>query len=519
MAARRSLGIGFMLALALAVAACGGSDANGHPGAAGTDGHGAEAFPPSTIAFVDASTDMSSTGWQSVRTALGRIPGWAKVEAQMASELAKPASGTHKTSFAKDVRPWLGKEVAAGVLGVTMVGGKPKPEAVAYFESTDDAAAEKWIAVSGKRGGDYKGYHEYTEKSSSAVVAVGNGAVLIGTDAHSVELAIDAREGGSRLADSAAYKDALAKLPSEGVVVGFINPSSIGTLLTTVIAAANNGIGGGAAASGLANLGTVTDAMKSYTGIGMSFYGDANGVGLSYVASLDPAHPLKHAPQTITLLNHAPANAVAFIDEPLGDTAKQAGVMLQNPAVSGQLSAVESATGLSVVNDILPLLTGEMALVVSGGVPIGGSVLLRPTDVAAGSSTMHKITAAITKLQPDQTFSPLPGGVDGEQTMASGAAVTWSRAGDVLAIGMNTGGAVPGPGLESSAHYARTAANAHLAKDLSLLMWFDPARLADMPGVPASSTAGLRSVDGVVVWSGHDKGVTGGFYVDIPPAG
>src|SRR5215210_9353562 len=158
--------------LALVVAACGGAASNAAPGAAGTAGKGAEAFPASTLFFVDANADLNSSAWQKVRAVGARFPGYAELEAKISKALSQTNGGF---SFAQDIQPWAGDEAAFGVLAVTLAGGKPKPQFVAYLASKDDAQAIAAITSQGEttKTGDYKGYGEYTGKDRDVFAAVG----------------------------------------------------------------------------------------------------------------------------------------------------------------------------------------------------------------------------------------------------------------------------------------------------------------------------------------------------------
>src|SRR4051812_9257524 len=180
MIAIRPLAAAATVSLALVAAACGGASTTAAPGAAGTDGKGADAFPASTVAFIDANADVTSGAWQKVLTVAKRFPGFPKVEAQVQQELAKGDKGG---SFSQDVQPWLGDEAAAGLLSITLSAGKPKPQYAVFLASKDDAKATAAVAKDATKGADYKGYATFTSKDDpNEVAAVGKGAVLVAGD-------------------------------------------------------------------------------------------------------------------------------------------------------------------------------------------------------------------------------------------------------------------------------------------------------------------------------------------------
>ena len=74
-------------------------------------------------------------------------------------------SGENGFSFAQDIQPWMGDEAAFGVLSITLAGGKPKPQFVAYLASTDDAKAIAAITAKGDHEvGRLQGLREFTGK-------------------------------------------------------------------------------------------------------------------------------------------------------------------------------------------------------------------------------------------------------------------------------------------------------------------------------------------------------------------
>ena len=80
-----------------------------------------------------------------MRTVGARFPGYPKIEAKIAEAVSK--TGEDGFSFAQDIQPWVGDEAAFGVLSITLAGGKPKPQFVAYLASKDDAKATASITA------------------------------------------------------------------------------------------------------------------------------------------------------------------------------------------------------------------------------------------------------------------------------------------------------------------------------------------------------------------------------------
>jgi hypothetical protein len=518
----RLLATALASALALTAAACGGA-AKAGVGAAGTDGKGAMAMPAGTLAFIDANADPGSAAWKKV-TALGaRVPGFASLEARITQGLAVKGTGA-TGSYAADIKPWLGNEVAVGVVGVTLAGGKPAPQVVVYAASTDDAKAEAAVAKVAKRSGAYKGYTEYTPTSGDGVAAVGKDALLYATDVATLESAINAREGADNLAASTAYTDALAKLPADNVLVGYVDGPKVANLVQMASSLAGSAATGAAADA----LEKAVDQVRALRSVAMSVGADDNGLKLRVIESVDPSRKgsLPTGGST-TLLDRAPADAVAFADTTgLGAGIDEALASYRAlPAFARVEQQVATATGLSLTTDILPLLSGELALYVDGTTPPHGGLILKPADAARGAKTMHALTAAITKLQPTTTFTALPGGVDGEATTTNGHQVSWLRDGDILTVGLDTGGTVPAGGLAKAPGFSRTATAAGLPGEVSGLAWVDPAgigRLVPAGGDPKQAQAlkTFGALGGLLAWTtGTASEMTLTAYLAVPPAG
>ena len=533
MIAHRPLAAAATCALALVVAACGGATTTASaPGAAGTAGKGADAFPASTLFFVDANADVNSSAWQKVRTVGARFPGYAKVEAKVAEAVSK--TGQDGFSFAKDIQPWAGDEAAVGVLSITLAGGKPKPQFVAYLSSKDDAKATAAITGDGsaKKTGDYRGYAQYT--ADEAFIAVGKSAVLVSGDSISLKASIDAREGAAadRLSGSPLYTEALGTLPDDNVLVGYADGPKLAQLAGTAFEAA-----AGAGAKGLppAQVDQALSRLEALRAIAFSAGADDNGFRLHMSTLLDQAKTkaLKGVESSeLALLDRAPADALLYAGTPgFGDTLAKsvADATAANPEVAQGIAGFEAMTGLSVTGDLLPLLSGELGLYVSGGAPAKGALLLLPKDPTAAAASLKKITAAVGKAGTSGAnvpkFAPLPTG-EGEIATVDGHDVSWLHDGDLIAIGFDTGGVPPAGGLASSDRFRSVHDAAKAPDKVGALLYADVpglVALAQRSGagqVPAEALANIQALGGVLAWSTQEDGVgKSELYVQVPSQG
>ncbi|MDX6377496.1 MAG: hypothetical protein QOE98_1799 [Gaiellaceae bacterium] len=521
MIAPRPLAAVATCALALVVAACGGAASNAAPGAAGTAGKGAEAFPASTLFFVDANADVNSSAWQKVRAVGARFPGYPKIEAKITAALSQSKDGF---SFAQDIQPWAGDEAAFGVLAITLSGGQPKPQFVAYLASKDDAKAIAAITKKGEatKTGDYKGYGEYTGKDRDVFTAVGKGAVLVAGDTTALHASIDAREGDAagRLSASPLYGEALATLPDDNVLVGYADGAKLAQLAGTAFAAAAQG--DGTTAVPPAQVDQALSQLEALRAIAFSAGADDGGLRLRVSALLDEAKA-KQLGQTpsaeLKLLDRAPADALVYAGTPgWGDALDKAiASATSDPEVAQGIAGFEAMTGLTLKGDVLPLLSGEAGLYVSGGAPAKGALLLQPKDATAAAASLTRITAAIAKQggAGAPTFAPLPTG-EGQITTLEGHDVSWLHAGDLIALGFDTGGVAPAGGLAGSDGFRSVSGAAKLPGKVGALLY------ADIPGlvalaqraggeqVPAEALANIRALGGLLAWSTQDKGVAKG---------
>jgi hypothetical protein len=228
----------------------------------------------------------------------------------------------------------------------------------------------------------------------------------------------------------------------------------------------------------------------------------------------------------LKLLDRAPADALVFAGTPgLGGAIDKAitNATAANPEVAQGIAGMEAMTGLSVQNDIVPLLSGEIGAYVSGGAPAKGAVLLLPKDAAAGAASLTKITAAISKagVEAAPTFAPVPSG-EGQVAKVDGHDLSWVRDGDLLALGFDTGGVAPGGGLAGSDAFRSASAAAKLPGKVGALLYADIpglVNLAQRSGgepVPAEALANIQALGGALAWSTQQDGVAKGvLYVQV----
>ncbi len=511
-----------LLAVGLLATACGGSrSGGGGAGAAGTDGNGAAATPQGVLFFADANIDPGSDAWAKLQALGARFPGWAETVSRFETELNQ--SSDSGATFNADIRPWLGSEASVAVVSVTpptTSGGQMKPVVVGYVESKDDAKLEAAIQKGGKvqKSGDYKGYTLYRSTDGQMVAAIGKNALLVGTDEVNLRRAIDVREGDApALADSQAYKDALAKLPKSNIAVAYVDGTSIAELVNLAVAQQQHSA---VPAPSAAQLQQVQEQLKALQSMAFSIGAEDHGFRFRSVVSYD-ANAAKKAGLDLSghtfspsLLDRVPGNALAYLGfSDVGPRVQQALDQMgtQNPSAQQQIQAFETQTGLSLKNDILPLLSGENGFYVApGGLPVNVGLLLHPSDTDQAVTTIKKITALVSRFSPDTKITPVASGV-GEQATAQGQTIVWRRDGDVIGIGNSpTVGSVQSPSLADSADYTQLRDQAGLPDKVAELIYVNIPGAVNLAGSFGQSssdpqvTQNLAHVGGLLVWATSD---------------
>jgi Protein of unknown function (DUF3352) len=419
-------------------AGCGGSSGGGAAGAAGTDGLGAQAAPASSIAFFDVNIDRGSDGWKQMLALGARFPSWPKLITQMNTSLNEV--GSDGSSFNRDIDPWLGGEASIAVTGVTVGGnaGGGSAQFVAFVQSTDDNQLEAALTRGGEtvKGAAYSGFDTFTSKDGAYFAGVHDGALLVSNSEMALHQAIDVRGGkGDALADATSYKDAMAALPKDNSAVGYVDGAQLATLsqLATSQASSRGVQAGGVSPQ---SLNQFSAQLKGVRSLAFAVTPEDQGVRFRAVELL-----AKDAPSTMTdvteftptLESSASGDSYVYIGfQNLGPMLKTALTSLGTSQAELQktFTQIQTQTGISFDDELVPLLSGEHAITVGPGLPVSAALLLKPADPAKGEATLRKITAAIGK----QGIATFTDGNGGQTTQVSGLPVGWRRSGDLLAI-------------------------------------------------------------------------------------
>jgi Protein of unknown function (DUF3352) len=536
--------LALLIAMIALLTACGGSDTASQAGgsgigAAGTEGRAADAFPATSIFYGSVNIDPGSDGWKKMIEVGSRFPGWTKLMSEFNAGL-NDDDMSGGIDFQKDIRPWLGGELAVAVTTLRITGGEPTPNFVAFAETTDDAKVEEALAKDGdaKADGEYQGFKLFTDAKPPAqgeepiFAAVGENALLIANESATLRTSIDTLKGtGDSLSDADGFADTLAHLPSDNMAVGYLDGAQLSQLLQLAATAATQQ--GVEQAQQAAALQQQLDTLKAVNGIAFSAGFEDGGARMRGVATIDADRAdefgvtASYSPQ---IGSRVPADAVAYIAfRDLGPTLQRTidQVLASQPEAAQQLRQAEQMLGLSIKDDLVPMLSGEHAIYVAPSpenAQVRGALLLQPDDVDASVKAVKQLTA----LAGAQLQTPFKDAADGngQSLETSGQTVLWRSADDTLAFAVNDAeaGDERGDGITSDEGYKSAVDAAGMPDEVGALVYLDIpgiVELADAAGGDAASAAAgegvvdearanLAKLGGIVAWQSYEDGVASG---------
>lgn len=286
---------------------------------------------------------------------------------------------------AKDIRPWLGSQVA---FAITLDGDQTKT--VVLIATKDDGMARAALAKirNGPRG---QGETWKDETHDGVVVSVGfRGAVpneayalmdhkvLVG-DQSAIHDVIDTAHGTlPNIGDSPAFIKTVAPLPSERLLLAYVNA---GPLLDRLQSQAGTG---GLDLGGVSGLTSSFGQLDAFTGLGATLSAQSNGVALDVAITMDPTkltaaqqQVAGEAPHVNTMLAFTPKEAYGVVVGTALRQSVQAAVDQFSKADPAGYATFDRETGLS---GVIGHLSGDYGIEVSPGLPIPGGALLVATD-------------------------------------------------------------------------------------------------------------------------------------------
>jgi uncharacterized protein DUF3352 len=345
----RGLSAAFLCGLMIALSGCGGD------GGGGTQLSGAEMVPADVPLFISIDADLESEQWQTAQDLLDRFPGRERFLNELKEELADD-----EVDFDRDVRPVLGPEIGVAWLDIenngTFVGlMRPKDPAKlnALLEKGDDPLVHTEI--------------------DGWTVAANSQAVLE---------RFRREQGGEKLSDSDAYREAVETLPEDAIVRLYFGGPQVRKAITEGLA--REGVPEGF--QQFADFRSAAVALTAETD-GVRIEADLLGGFETKVEAFAPELP-----------GTLPAGALLYVsyanlDEPARDVL--GAIEDSVPNFGEQRRQAEQAFGFSIEDDLLPLLQNEGAFAIYPGRPTPTFVLAIAGDEDKAVRLMDRLGALL----------------------------------------------------------------------------------------------------------------------------
>ncbi len=515
---------------AFGLAACGGGSSSTSAGAGAAET--ASYIPAGSPIYLEASTDLSSSQWQTALDVAHRFPGYQKLIDEAKASLAKEGK-----DFERDIRPLLGDSAALAVTDLGDVGsakasagsgatgtdsssdrgraGSPPVIVVIRIAAGKEAEVQKLLLESATgsvtQAGTFEGATIYKDSANNDMqwATVTDGAVVIASTEGGLKSSITARKSGNSLAKNAKLSSAFADLPSEVIVQGFVDVGAI-----TNLARAR---GGEAVTKQLQATGLGPDSAlaASLTAEQQGLRVKAVAIKVGNAATQSPAF-------TPTLTKQVPANALMYLGMAnLFETGRRTlePAMAQDPKVKSGAQQARGALALVgvSVDDLKTLFGGESAVVVTPGsqqMP-GVSAILGTEDGGKAQAILDRVREKVVALSGGKipAFSPvsLANNVKGwESKIDPKASLVYGVDGNNAFVGSSADAVrqvqAPTSTLVDDAAYK--AATAQMPAKVSSVMWLNGELLwntieaaGGFKNAPPEALANLRPLRNLAAWS------------------
>ena len=345
----------------------------------------ATVVPANVLAYVHVSTDSKRSAVRDALAVGPRFPTYPLIAVGVISRLTALIGGGAPVQWDRDIRPWLGREMALALLNTaTSNAGSEMVVAVAR-----PAAARAFVMRAGAMAdGSYRTTTLYRYRSGATLAFIRHYLVL-GQDA-SVTAAIDAAAGAMpTLASSGDYRSAASGEPADRVLDAYVSSDGVQRLLMP-----RGGL--------FAALGTLL-AQPALTGAALSLSASGDTAKLYVHSAFARAEPAPGFAPSLdrllpagTLLELDVAGARGAAPRVLG-AAAQIGIAAQAGPLLRRLGAALAAEGVNI-GRVESLFSGETSVAVApGGALI---VLTRVKDTQAASDELANLEVPVTQLFP-----------------------------------------------------------------------------------------------------------------------
>jgi hypothetical protein len=456
----RTISVLFASALAaVAVAGCGSSGGNSGTGG-GTVPETANFAPAAAAYFVSLNTDVTGAQWHKAGVLLGRFPSSDKLVESFTDELGK--SGV---TWENDLKPALGPEVGLAALGVN-------GDVVLFTKSPQPDKLETLLRKPPEPA--------VTKQLDGWVIAADKASLLAAFE--------KARDAGT-LGGTSAFKDGISRVQTDGLALAYVPGKTI-----------NAGATKAARGQPLSSA-QITKALGTVQSLAASASAEDQGV------RFDIAGSAANAPSASTfeptLDETLPAKPLVFIDvSGLSKALRQAldTYQQQDPKFAEQRAQLEKALGLTLNDDVFPVLEDESAVGVYGApsgdaLPVTVDVAVK-ADEAKATKLMERVGALLELGGSGKVASVDVNGLHATELTFTGQdiSVLWAATDGKLLISTSRAGMAAlhdsSGKLAGDGAYTDALSAADVPSTVSLLVYSDL-----QTAVPFAIQAGGSSVD------------------------
>lgn len=392
-----SLAALLLIALAIAVTALLSDSGGAPPPATGA----ASVVPADALAYVHLSTDQSRGPVTQAVALDRRLPGFYSLTTSVIDRLEAIVGGGATLTYARDIRPWIGKEAALALLDTT----SSSAGSLIVLDVRDRSGARALLRRTGATAtGSYRGIAIESYPTGTELAFVKHYLVL-GQDA-SVRSAIDvATNSAPSLAGTPAYDEAAAGEPADRVLDAYVSAAGV----RRVLAGATGPLGAlGALLSQPATTATTISVSPASGGVRVRVHG-ALSAGLEKLTG----RPQQFEPKLPNLL---PTGSMVLVDAARLDTAAPRILdALGSMGIAGRVQPLLSRLGNALsaqsvhLGNVLELLRGEAAVALipsADGAGPAPAIVARVANQAQARQTLANLEVPLQQLFPAPGSGP-----------------------------------------------------------------------------------------------------------------
>ncbi|MGZ4185255.1 MAG: DUF3352 domain-containing protein [Solirubrobacteraceae bacterium] len=361
----------------------------------------ASVVPADALAYVHLSTDQGRPQVTQATALDRRLPGFYSLSSSVVDRVDAILGGGAALNYARDVRPWIGKEAALALLDTTSATA----DSLIVLDVRDRSRAQALLRRAGATAaGTYRGIAIEGYPTGTEFAFVKHYLVL-GQDA-SVRAAIDvATNSAPSLAGTPAYDEAAAGEPADRVLDAYVSAAGV----RRVLASATGALGAlGALLSQPALTATTISVSPASGGLRVWVHG-ALSAGLEKLTG----RPEQFAPKLPDLL---PTGSMLLLDAARLDTAAPRLLnALGSLGIAGRVQPLLSRLGSALtaqgvhLDNVLALLHGEAAVALipsAAGAGPAPAIIARVPNQAQARQTLANLEVPLQQLFPAPGSGP-----------------------------------------------------------------------------------------------------------------